>query len=770
MPLSPDELAQISAFLISRGVEEEDLPAAIRQLEQLAAAQPQDNEQAEPEQHLLSSFDIEGVAEGIRDGRFKKIVMVVGAGISVSAGIPDFRSPGTGLYDNLQRYDLPSPQDIFSIDFFKRKPHAFYHLAKELYPGSYAPTPTHYLLQLLHSKGVLLRCFTQNIDSLENLAGLPKDMIVAAHGNFDSAKCIETQQPVPVEEVREAILHGETGECGWQAMRERYGGLVKPDIVFFGEPLPRHFFARMQLDLPACDCLIVMGTSLQVQPFASIVNKVAPTVPRLLINREKVGERVPGLMGMLTNRTEGFDFGERNYRDALYLGDCDEGSRALAHACGWGHELEELCVSAYDALIAAGRVSLPMCYCHRGSCYARLAQRDRAEADLRHALALDPELEHAKRALAELAGEPSGDEIVEVETGKEGEKEKGAEQEPTPAPEPEPTVLEPASAPCQSSSAIVVPSLLDAALHISGLWVGTRTTVRGGQAAAQLAEPISWALCLHRSVSGAESLPTAFGACFAEGPAGILQAASGDNAAVCTLRGHWDTGSQRVELRQVFEGLDEPPEGSDDVTYTATLSAGADGSCMLVGSWISDRTASTAADSGGALSGTFSCTLQAVGDSTASGPSGLFLGEAVPDACFAGSVPRNPIKWVVASLPVPTTACTSVSSMSADGGTTEALLGCGYFDDSGDFADSAMLWYFLRGCYHTDGSLRFDKVYEKKTGGATVNYTGRVVVSHPDGADTLQGSWENSFEPPATRGKFGCRRESPHEGMLPPAC
>eukprot|EP01047_Picozoa_sp_COSAG01_P000614 COSAG01_NODE_12_length_41732_cov_160.472964_8_plen_388_part_00 len=386
MPLSAGELAEISAFLVQRGVEQEDLPAAIRQLEQLAAAQPVAGGEEEDHEPQLSSFDIEGIAEGIRDGRFKKVVMVVGAGISVSAGIPDFRSPGTGLYDNLQRYDLPSPQDIFSIDFFKRKPHAFYHLARELYPGSYAPTPTHYLLRLLHSKGVLLRCFTQNIDSLENLAGLPKDMVVAAHGNFDSAKCIETGQPVPVDEVRDAILAGEDGEGGWQALRAKHGGLVKPDIVFFGEPLPRHFFDRMHLDLPACDCLIVMGTSLQVQPFASIVNRVGAEVPRLLINREKVGEKRRGLLGMLRGTAEGFDFGEHNYRDALFLGDCDEGSRALASACGWGDELDRLCVGAYDELVEEGRVSLPMCYSHRGGCHARLRQREQAEADLRHAL------------------------------------------------------------------------------------------------------------------------------------------------------------------------------------------------------------------------------------------------------------------------------------------------------------------------------------------------------------------------------------------------
>jgi hypothetical protein len=342
---------------------------------------------------------------------------------------------------------------------------------------------------------------------------------------------------------------------------------------------------------------------------------------------------------------------------------------------------------------------------------------------------------------------------------------------------PLPTTIRPSPS-SSSSSSTVVPSLLDAALHISGLWTGIRTVVRsgsgGGDAAVAAEEeeeqPISWALCLHRDGGGGggpATTPTAFGAGFAAGAAGAAQAAAGESAAVYTLRGSWDSSSQRVELRQVLESFDAPSGvSSADVTYSATLSTGADGRCRLSGSWATVATADSALDPGGSVghSGTFSCALRPSGTG---GPAGLYLGEAVPDASCAAMVPRNPIKWVVSCIEG------GRGSMAAGGvgqPPPQAMLGCGYFDDSGDFADSALLWFFLRGRCSADGTVKFDKVYEKKTGGAAVNYSGRVVAAVDDGAETIQGSWENCIEPPHTRGQFGCRRESPHEGMLPPAC
>lgn len=92
----------------------------------------------------------------------KKIIIAAGAGISTSAGIPDFRSPKTGLYSNLQKYQLPFPEAVFEIGYFLKKPEAFFSLSKELAPGKYKPTPTHVFFRLLHEKKVLSKVFTQN--------------------------------------------------------------------------------------------------------------------------------------------------------------------------------------------------------------------------------------------------------------------------------------------------------------------------------------------------------------------------------------------------------------------------------------------------------------------------------------------------------------------------------------------------------------------------------------------------------------------------------
>jgi len=293
-----------------------------------------------PQQDLmypkLASFDLDGIARYIKEYECKRVVVMCGAGISTSAGIPDFRTPGTGLYDNLQRFNLPTPEAVFQLGFFRSNPAAFYELAKEMWPGNYDPTPTHYFLKLLHDKGILLRCYSQNIDSLECAAGLPSTKLVAAHGNFDEAHVIDSDPEVPVDiNVLKAAI--DRGDEGWQALREEKGNLVKPKIVFFGEDLPRRFAELCEADLRSCDLLIVLGTSLVVAPFCNLVSMATGAVPRLLINNTSTGT-----CDKLQN---GFRFdkdGSNNWRDVFHSGDCDGGCRALAAALGWSRDLERL--------------------------------------------------------------------------------------------------------------------------------------------------------------------------------------------------------------------------------------------------------------------------------------------------------------------------------------------------------------------------------------------------------------------------------------------
>lgn len=163
---------------------------------------------------------------------------------------------------------------------------------------------------------MLLKHFTQNIDCLERQAGVPGEMIIEAHGSFASQRCIDCKTPYPDDEMHRMVDEGKVPTCSC-------GGYVKPDIVFFGEALPSSFFENRSLPAEA-DLCIVMGTSLSVQPFASLPSLVSEGVPRVLINMQRVGG-----MGSRPD-------------DVLLLGDCDAGVRKFAKAMGWEEELETL--------------------------------------------------------------------------------------------------------------------------------------------------------------------------------------------------------------------------------------------------------------------------------------------------------------------------------------------------------------------------------------------------------------------------------------------
>lgn len=287
--------------------------------------------------HVLQSVDIPGVVNAFKAGKFKKIVTMVGAGISTSAGIPDFRSPASGLYNNLQKYNLPHPEAIFELEYFRENPQPFFKLAKELYPGTFKPTPSHYFVKMLQDKGLLLRHYTQNIDTLERIAGIDHEKLVEAHGTFYSNHCVDCDKEYSMEWSKKEIFSDNVPTC------TNCNGLVKPDIVFFGENLPERFYVLPHRDFKQCDLLIIMGTSLTVQPFASLVDYVSDHCVRLLINRDKVGKSNSGgfFRSMMFGEGLCFDL-PGNRRDVVYEGDCDEGCLNLADQFGFGEELKEM--------------------------------------------------------------------------------------------------------------------------------------------------------------------------------------------------------------------------------------------------------------------------------------------------------------------------------------------------------------------------------------------------------------------------------------------
>lgn len=264
------------------------------------------------------------------------------------------------LQSNLERLNLPYPEAVFAINYFAENPLPceqavrtlrlngltsgpliliVYTLARELYPGRFRPTLTHTFVKLLADHALLDTCFTQNIDTLERRAGVPAHRIVEAHGSFADQHCIECKRAFDGAQMKAAIERAEIVRCG------QCGGLVKPDIVFFGEAVSGRqgsfcedpgvltsmnathtqlppLFERTVPKLREADLLFVIGTSLTVHPFASLTGLVPAGCPRVLINMERAG-----------------DIGGRP-DDVVLLGRCDDIVREIAQELGWADELE----------------------------------------------------------------------------------------------------------------------------------------------------------------------------------------------------------------------------------------------------------------------------------------------------------------------------------------------------------------------------------------------------------------------------------------------
>lgn len=204
----------------------------------------------------------------------KKAVVFTGAGISTESGIPDFRSPG-GIWE---RYN----PDDFTYQKFIADPNTRRTQWRMLHKGGLTaaakPNPAHLAIAELDRLGRLDCVITQNVDNLHQRGGLPDEKVFELHGNMLWAVCLGCGRRYPFTEIRVRLDAGEeTPDC------TNCGGILKPDAVFFGEPLPEKVLRESTRRSLSADLFIVIGSTLVVYPAALMPSYAVQAGAKLVI-------------------------------------------------------------------------------------------------------------------------------------------------------------------------------------------------------------------------------------------------------------------------------------------------------------------------------------------------------------------------------------------------------------------------------------------------------------------------------------------------------
>jgi NAD-dependent deacetylase len=187
------------------------------------------------------------------------VVALTGAGVSVPSGIPDFRTPGTGLWENVD------PMEVAHIDVFRRDPERFWHFYGTRFQSLEAKRPNraHEVLVELERAGWLDAVITQNIDRLHERAGTRR--LVEVHGTISHSSCLRCGARYELADVRTRLAVDTRG-----VPRCDCGDPLKPDVVLFGEYLPADALARAEELARGADLLLCIGSSLEVYPVAQL--------------------------------------------------------------------------------------------------------------------------------------------------------------------------------------------------------------------------------------------------------------------------------------------------------------------------------------------------------------------------------------------------------------------------------------------------------------------------------------------------------------------
>jgi len=294
------------------------------------------------------------VVSGILSGSIKNVVFLCGAGISTASGIPDFRSPG-GMYDTLRADLLTATPDqkkalmldptmVVNWELFKENQLPYLEVRRPFILGAcdkkWKSTLSHFFMKVMEDKKILKRVYTQNIDGLEQQTGIEEDKIVNVHGNISVIICEFCNKTCDPEQFRRAVetqVRNIYDPTDTKAPQESSNILcpncslpgVKPSTILYGRNLPRRFFQAAASDFPEkVDLLVVMGTSLSTYPACDLLHKVSKSTPRILFNRDLIGENV----GFSPTYKEGA-------RDIWAPGTCDESLLQFAAMLGWVDDL-----------------------------------------------------------------------------------------------------------------------------------------------------------------------------------------------------------------------------------------------------------------------------------------------------------------------------------------------------------------------------------------------------------------------------------------------
>jgi NAD-dependent deacetylase len=190
----------------------------------------------------------------------RRAVVFTGAGVSTESGIPDFRSPG-GVWAQFDPSEFTYRNFMSGVEGRRR----YWALGRITYPLIRAalPGPTHRALALLHARGTLDSCITQNIDGLHQRAGLPAERVLELHGNATRARCLGCAAPYTRDEIHAWLESGvEVPRC------PACGGVIKPFTVLFGETMPPGVMQEAERRARSADLFVVLGSSLVVYPAA----------------------------------------------------------------------------------------------------------------------------------------------------------------------------------------------------------------------------------------------------------------------------------------------------------------------------------------------------------------------------------------------------------------------------------------------------------------------------------------------------------------------